>query len=282
MVYIVWLHYTLRILLLLFDRLKSLGLVIAELAFVCCHVFLLRVILTRPQQPPHHRLRAIVICVRTLSRLIAIMKPSNVARCAIVNEYLRRRKQPSCDAANRTRPEHQVELLSTAIEQTPDKQTTEAQAQPALNHVLSLVTSTANERCDTVAVGVRTIALDKISIAPSKSWLDADARSIIQKLTQNLDRTFPQFGRLEATVNERTHWQYLSGGFATQRRQRRGGHRSECCTEPMCWRIRLACTRHCHKAVARDDRPRVPDFHHLLLPCHGRIRPAISSSDAAP
>jgi len=174
MQYIVWLHYALRILLILFDRLKSLGLVRVELAFVCCHVFLIRVILTRPQHPPHHRLRAIVICVRTLSRLIAIMKPSTVARCAIVNEYLRRRKQPSCDAANRTRPEHQAELSSTAIERKPDKQTTEVQAQPALNPVQSLVTSTANERCDTVAVGVRTIALDKISTAFSKSRSDAE------------------------------------------------------------------------------------------------------------
>jgi len=174
MVYIVWLHYALRTLLLFFDRLKSLGLVRVELAAVCCHVFLIRVILTRPQHPPHHRLRAIVICVRTLSRLIAIMKPSTVACCAIANEYLRRRKQQFCDATNRARPEHQVQHLSTAIEQTPDKQTTEAQAQPALNHVQSLVTSSANERCDTVAVGVRTITLDKISTAPSKSRLDAE------------------------------------------------------------------------------------------------------------
>ena len=173
MVYIVWLHYALRILLIIFDRLKSLGLVRVGPAIVRCHVFLIRVILTRPQQPPHHRLRAIVICVRTLSRLIAIMKPSTVACCAIANEYLRRIKQPSCDAANRTRPEHQVELFSTAIEQTSDNQTTEAQAQPALNHVQSLVTSTANERCDTVAVSLRTIALDKISAAPSKSRSDA-------------------------------------------------------------------------------------------------------------
>ena len=174
MVYIVWLHCALRILLLFFDRLKSLGLVIVELAAVCCHVFLIRVILTRPQQPPHHRLRAIAICVRTLSRLITIMKPLTVARYAIANEYLRRRKQRFCDAANRTPPEHQVELSSTAIEQTPDKQTTDAQAQPALDHVQSLVTSTANERCDTVAVGVRTIALDKISTASSKSRSDAE------------------------------------------------------------------------------------------------------------
>jgi hypothetical protein len=53
------------------------------------------------------------------SRLIVAMEPLTITRCAVANEYLRRRKQPFCDATNRPCPEHHGQFLSVTSEMIP-------------------------------------------------------------------------------------------------------------------------------------------------------------------
>ena len=120
-------HFTIRLFLLILYRLRSVRLARVELAVVCCHVVLLRVILTSSQQPPGRHRRAIVICVRNSLVYKAFMKALTVARCATVNEILRRRRQAVCDNAIHTRTVRRFALCSIAFEHTaleephPDK-----------------------------------------------------------------------------------------------------------------------------------------------------------------
>jgi hypothetical protein len=186
MVYMVCFHYAFRLLLIIFTCLKSLRLVRVESAFVCCHGFLIRVIFTQPQQPLP---RAIVICVRTPSRLVASMKPSTIARCAIANEYLRRRKHPFCDVTNRTRLEHHVELLSVTITHVQEEPQTDAELQETSNCTPSPILSTANEKHDTVAIDVRTVDMDNTSLASSKSRTNAEfSKSLKMKANTEISK----------------------------------------------------------------------------------------------
>ena len=128
-----------------------------ESAIVCCHMVLLRLAISSPQQPPRLRLHAIVICVRTPSKRIALMKPSTVARCAVANEVLRRRYPPVCDKTTRPGLEHRFELMSGLFEhtQTPETQG-EQERHPATSYTQSLGLKTVGERCDAKTTDVPT------------------------------------------------------------------------------------------------------------------------------
>lgn len=166
MIRIVWLYYALRIVLYPFDRLELLRLVGVECGFVCCYVFSIRMLLTPPQQSPDGPLRAVAISVRTPYRLIAAMKPSTVARCAVANEYLRRRKQPCCDATNRGRPNHHVKLLSVTFEDVSHDGSRKEQR--LMESSQPLRSPTVREHCCTETGVTRIVALDRTSEATSR------------------------------------------------------------------------------------------------------------------
>jgi hypothetical protein len=149
-------------------------------AFVCCHVFMIRVILASQRQPYNRRSRRIVVCARAPSRLIAIMKPSTVARCIVVNEYLRRRNQPPCNATTRIRLSHHVDLLSVTFEQIPGEPQLEVKGQIPSNHGQLLVSSAANGNSDADTFSVRSIALEKINTSTSKSQSSAESILVLK------------------------------------------------------------------------------------------------------
>ena len=166
------LHYAFWAVLLFFCRLKTFRLVKAQSAIVCLHVVEIRVIFTSPRLASSRRLCAIVIRVRTPSTFIVAMKPSTVARCAIANELLRRKKQTACDNTTRPRPDHlsQIGLLSVTFEETLAEIThLDSTEQLTEGHTHHLITSTAGHGGSGETTGVHLNASDKTSTGASRS-----------------------------------------------------------------------------------------------------------------
>ena len=166
--YIACLNYAFRICLLFFRHLWVFKIMKVESAVVCCHMFLIRLVINSPRQPPGLRLRAVAICVRTPSRLIALMKPSTAARCALANEILRRRYTPVCDKTTRPGLEHRFELMSVFFEhpQTLEKHGKQDRHR-ATSCTQSLGLKTVGERCNAKTTGVPTT--DKTMATASQS-----------------------------------------------------------------------------------------------------------------
>jgi hypothetical protein len=167
---ITWLHYALRAILIVFSRLRVLRLVKVDSTIVCWHVVEIRVIFNLPRQPSDRRLCAIVIRVRTPSAFIAAMKPSTVARCAIANELLHRRKQTVCDDTTRPSPSHHVELLSITFEEIVAERThLEQKWQWTGRHAYSVIASPVERGDSSGATGAEVKASGKISTLASRS-----------------------------------------------------------------------------------------------------------------
>lgn len=80
-------------------------------------MFVIRVIIHPPLQPPQRSLYAFVVCVRKPSKPVALMKPSTVLRFAATNEVLRRRHHLVCDNTTHPGLEHHVVLVSATCKQ---------------------------------------------------------------------------------------------------------------------------------------------------------------------
>jgi hypothetical protein len=154
-------------LLLFLDRLRVSRLVRAESTIVCCHVEL-RVIFTSLRRPFNLRLRAVVIRVRIPSALIASMKPSTIARCAIANELLRRKNQTPCDkiVCPGSTSKHHINLLSISVEQLP---VSEARSGKKQQRALEELPSTVQHGSSLDTTNVQTGAPANPSTPKSKS-----------------------------------------------------------------------------------------------------------------
>lgn len=189
----VWLHYAFRAILLLFGRLQAFRFVKVHSAVVCWHIIELRVIFTSSRHPSDRHPRTLVISVRTPSALIAAMKPLTVARCAIVNELLRRKEQTIAENFTHPRPLH-TKLLTVAFEEVvADAIQTESKETDC-----SLVTSAVKQVFGAETADLRSNTLERLSTA-----IMHRRRSGVWKPTLSHDRS--KSAVLKA-LQFNTHW----------------------------------------------------------------------------